>query len=104
MFLNKKKHYFYLVDTVTISKKYRQQKIGSYLMEMNNDFLKKSKRIGFLLCKKNLVNFYTKSGWKKIKKNTFKINVKKQSLNGMTFNFEGRRNKHNKNLIYFLTN
>tara|TARA_B100000989_G_scaffold298322_1_gene287095 strand:+ start:81 stop:617 length:537 start_codon:yes stop_codon:yes gene_type:complete len=104
MFLNKKKHYFYLVDTVTISKKYRQQNIGSYLMEMNNDFLKKSKRIGFLLCKKNLMNFYAKSGWKKIKKNTFKINVKKQSLNGMTFNFEGRRNKHNKNLIYFLTN
>ena len=104
MFLNKKKYFFYLVDTVTISKKYRQQNIGSYLMKMNDDFLKKRKKIGFLLCKKNLVNFYIKSGWKRLKKNTFKVDAKKLNLNGMTYNFVSQGKTQNKNLIYFSTN
>ena len=72
-------------------------------MNFNNSFVKKNKKIGFLLCKQNLVNFYKKSGWKKLKKNTFRVDVKNSKLNGMTYNFVNLKKKQNKNLIYFLT-
>ena len=61
--------YFYF-DTIIILKKFRGLKIGHQLCNFSGKIIKKKKLHSMLICKKNLVSFYSKYKWKKkLKKN-----------------------------------
>ena len=94
MFIRNKNFSYFLIDTVIVSKKSRKKNLGIYLMKFNNKFIRKNKKKGFLICKKKLINFYEKTGWKKLKKNMYSVNGKNIGLNGMSYNFNNlRKNK-----------
>ena len=59
-----KKHFFLLFDTLILDSKYRKSKLGKIMMSFNNYIITKEKKPSFLLCKKELVNFYKKNQWK----------------------------------------
>ena len=82
----KKKMNYILFDTIIIKKNYRKKNFASMLMKFNNKIIKKSNLVSILICKKKLVNFYIKNGWKKLNKNKIKIIDYKFSTFGMIFN------------------
>ena len=90
----KTKKYFLLFDTLIISRKYRNSKLSNILMNYNNLIITKSDYFSFLLCNKELINFYKKFQWKNI---SYKIKIhpkmnqfdKKKIL---SFNFNDYRN------------
>ena len=49
-------------------------------------FIKLQKKPCFLLCKKKLVKFYKKYGFKKLDKKKYKLEDHKNRLHGMTYN------------------
>ena len=105
MFLNKSEIKYLLVDTVMISKKFRNNSFGNLLMKFNNNLIKKKNCIGFLLCKKKLARFYEQNNWKNIIKSKFFLNGKKSKLNGMYYNLSKKQqNELTKNSFYILTN
>ena len=57
-------------------------------MSFNNKIILNKNRISFLLCEKELVNYYKKFWWKKIEKKIFLIIDKKSNLNRMLFNYK----------------
>ena len=71
--LNKKKKKYLYFDTLIVSKKYRNKKVGNLLNIFIVRIIKKSKLHSMLICKKKSVNFYKKFNWKKISKKNFKI-------------------------------
>lgn len=81
---------FFYFDTLIIDKKFRKEKIGSYLMKCNNYLIKKNKKKSILICKKLMVNFYKKNYWKLATKN-FKINDHTHRKKIMFFNFQGNK-------------
>ena len=82
-----KKNYLYF-DTLIVSKKYRNKKIGIKLNIFIIEIIKKSKLHSMLICKKKSSNFYKKFNWKIIIKKNFKIidHVYPTSYMGMSFN------------------
>tara|TARA_B100002051_G_C16289274_1_gene417329 strand:+ start:46 stop:585 length:540 start_codon:yes stop_codon:yes gene_type:complete len=78
---------FYLFDSFLVNKKFRNQKIGSSLIKVNNEFIKKKKKFAILICKKKLINFYKKYKWCLLCKNSnIKIVNYKLTKNLMCFN------------------
>jgi len=69
---NKRKKYFYF-DTLIIDKKFRNMKLSSKLLKLNNKVLKKKKLHAFLVCQKKHFNYYKKFKWKKIRNSNFLI-------------------------------
>jgi hypothetical protein len=55
--LNKRTNYL-LFDTLIIDKKYRGKNLSNLLMSFNNTIINQSGYSSFLICKKELVNFY----------------------------------------------
>ena len=96
--INKKKTKFLLFDTLIINKKFRNQKLSNILMIFNNYIIKKNKTFSFLVCKNNLVKFYEKHGWYKLKNKNFFTSNKKSYENGMIFN---KNNLENKIKLFF---
>ena len=77
-----------IFDTCIIDNDLRSLGLGSLLMKFNNKIIRKIKKPAFLLCKKNLLNFYKKFKWKKInKKNVLFIGHTTKNLNIMSKNF-----------------
>ena len=66
--------------------KSRKTKKSSLMMKFNNKVIKKMKLMSFLVCKKDLINFYSKFGWIKIKKKNFETSGFSASPNGMLYN------------------
>ena len=64
-------------------------------MIFNNYIIKKNKTFSFLVCKNNLVKFYEKHGWYKLKNKKFFTSNKKFYENGMIFNKNNLKNKIN---------
>tara|TARA_B100001057_G_scaffold472854_1_gene536580 strand:- start:406 stop:942 length:537 start_codon:yes stop_codon:yes gene_type:complete len=93
---------YYLIDTVTVIQNLRGQQIGKVLMELNTSLSKKNKKISFLLCKKKLIYFYRKCGWKKLKKQKFLVNGKKPRLFGMMYNPNKSKIEKTKSLLNFM--
>jgi GNAT superfamily N-acetyltransferase len=83
--ITKKKTYL-LFDTLVIDKKFRKNGYSKLLMNFNNKIIKKKGLFSFLICKKKLVNFYIKNGWKKLNKNKINIIDYKFSTFGLIFN------------------
>ena len=81
-----KKKTYLLFDTLVIDKKFRNNNYSTLLMNFNNKIIKKKGFFSFLICKKKLVKFYIKNGWKKLNKNKIKIIDYKFSTFGMIFN------------------
>ena len=81
---NKKKYLYF--DTLIIDKNYRKQKLSNILMKFNNMIIEKSGFFSFLICKKDLVDFYKKNNWIKINKKNVKILDHPFNINGMIFN------------------
>tara|TARA_B100000700_G_scaffold84575_1_gene95219 strand:- start:3718 stop:4236 length:519 start_codon:yes stop_codon:yes gene_type:complete len=98
----RKKYKYLLFDTLIIKKQFRKRKFSYLLMIFNNLVIKKENKLSFLICDKNLVNFYKKYNWKKIKRNSFKLLDHHFSTNALTYNFEKKLNKGNK-ILYFYT-
>ncbi len=80
-----KKKYLYF-DTLIINKKFRKQKISSLLMNFNNYIILQQKKMSFLFCKKRMIKFYEKFGWKKINNKNYSLYDHKYKSNGMLFN------------------
>lgn len=92
--LNKKFQYA-LLDTLIINKKYRNIGLSNLLMTFNNMVIKQSNYLSFLICKKDLVNFYKKNRWTIINNMNITINKYPFSGYGMLFNNINKRNKYN---------
>jgi len=81
---NKKKKYFFYLDTIITSKKLRNKGFGQLLLAYNNFVIKKNSLIGFLLCSTKNIDFYRKMGWKLISKSKFIIlNKKTKNLHAL---------------------
>ena len=77
-----KKKYLYF-DTLIIKKKYRNLGLGKKLMDLNSSVIKRNSTVSFLICKRNLYEFYKKNGWKFLNSNDSKIidhNTKKKIM------------------------
>ena len=72
------------------------------MIMFNNDVIKKKNKIAFLICKKNLLNFYEKFFWKKINNKKFKIVDHAFNSNGMLFNYKGSLNKIKKPIKIYM--
>jgi len=97
--LNKNIKYFYF-DTLIIDKKYRDKNLSNLLMSFNNTIIKQSGLFSFLICKKELVNFYKKNEWAKLNKKNIKVMDHLFSTNGMIFNMK----EENKKKYFFYIN
>mgnify|MGYP000867420314 CR=1 FL=1 len=87
-------NYFYL-DSFIIKKNWRVEGLAKILILYNNIYIIKNKTSSFLTCKKNLIKFYTKFGWKLLRKDRFKIInhkhrwfINESYVNGMTYNLD----------------
>ena len=65
---------YLLFDTLIINQKYRAKKLSSLMMNFNNIVIKNSGYFSFLVCKKELINFYKKYNWKKLDNKKFVLN------------------------------
>ena len=86
--LNSKENNYYLFRTLIVLKKKRNEKVAKKIMHEVSNFIKKKRLPGFLLCKKDLIKFYEKYGWIKLKMNKFKVEDHKTSLCGMIYNLK----------------
>jgi len=86
-----KKKYLYF-DTLVVRKSYRNKKLSKTLLDNCNKFIKKKRKIAFLLCDKRLVKFYTKNKWKTINKKKYKVVDHKTKKEGMAFNLQNIKN------------
>ena len=88
---------YLLFDTLIIDKKYRGKNMSNLLMNFNNIIIQQSGLFSFLNCSNELVSFYKKNNWKKLKKNMFSISDYSKLSNGMVFN----KKDENKKYIFF---
>ena len=87
-----KKYKFLLFDSLVVQKRYRNKIYSNILMKFNNSIILLNKKISFLICEKEMVNFYQKFDWYKIKKQTYEILDHTTVKIGMIYN----RNSLNK--------
>ena len=83
---NQFKKKYILFDTLIIHKDYRNKKLSELLMIFNNTIIRETGLFSFLICKNDLVNFYKKYDWIKIKKKNIKVVDHPFFANGMLFN------------------
>ena len=98
-YLGKVKKKYLNFDTLIIDKKYRNKGISYFLMKLNNQVIKKNKKISFLICMNKLIRFYKKFGWKIIPKKRFSVRDHSFDGNGMYFN--SKVLNKNKYIFYF---
>ena len=85
--LKKNLHYL-LFDSLIIDKKYRGMKLSDLLMSFNNKIIQLSGFSSFLICNNELVGFYKKNNWTKLKNKDFRVIDHPFSSNGMVFNIK----------------
>tara|TARA_B100001057_G_scaffold252233_1_gene252490 strand:+ start:2970 stop:3482 length:513 start_codon:yes stop_codon:yes gene_type:complete len=98
-YLGKTKKKYVNLDTLIVEKKYRNKGVSHFLMDLNIKVIKKNKKISFLICFNNLVNFYKKFGWKIMPKKVFSIGDYNWNSNGMYF--DSKLIKKKKYIFYF---
>ena len=67
-----KKNYM-ILDNVIIKNKYQNFNLSDILMSFNNNFILNKKKETYLICKKELVNFYKKYYWKSVNNKYIKL-------------------------------
>ena len=91
----KKGSKYLLFDTLIIDRKYRGKKLSNLIMSFNNTIIKQSGCFSFLICDKELISFYKKFSWTKLKTNNIFVKDHSFSGYGMTYNQKNLRNtKH----------
>tara|TARA_B100000886_G_scaffold144974_1_gene98588 strand:+ start:20831 stop:21352 length:522 start_codon:yes stop_codon:yes gene_type:complete len=83
----KKKLVFYLFDTIIIDKDFRKYGYSKLLMNKSNQIIKKKRVFGFLMCNKNMENFYKNFKWKVLKKKNV---IKSKKKIYMTYLFKNK--------------
>ena len=96
-YINKEKKYL-LFDTLIIEKKYRKKQYSNLLMKFNNKIIEQKGLFSFLICKKELVNFYKKNDWKKLNKKSINLVDHTFFSYGMVFN--SIKKNHKKYFFY----
>ena len=92
------RNYFYL-DTLMIKKNFRGKNLSKSLMMENNKIIKKNKLPAFLICEKQLINFYEQHSWKLLKNSHFEMpDHDQKKRNGMVYNF----NKKQSNIKFYI--
>ncbi len=90
---------YVLFRNLIVDRKHRKKNISFLIMQKANEYIKKKKKTGFLICKKKMCKFYKKFGWKVILKKDFKLKDHKHSkMKFMTFGNVFRK----KNFYYYL--
>jgi len=85
--LNSKNKKYILFRNLIVNKKYRNKNISSLIMRHANNYIFRRKKIGFLICKKKVCNFYIKFNWKIINKKINKLSDhKSEHMKFMVFN------------------
>ncbi len=88
---SKKKKYV-LFRNLIVDKKFRFKGIAENIMFFANNYIKKQKKIGFLICKFKLIKFYKKYGWKRCSKKKIILTDHKHSkMFFMIFNFNQKK-------------
>jgi hypothetical protein len=90
---------YLLFDTLIIDKQYRRRKLASLIMNFNNTTIKQKKYFSFLMCKKELINFYKKFNWVKLQRNNINFKDFEFSSYGMIYN---QKNPGNKKYHFYL--
>ena len=85
-FKTKKK--YLLFDTLIIKKKYRGKKFSLLLMNFNNFIIIRENLMSVLICENNLIKFYKKFLWKRIKNLKISFNDYNYKSNSMIFNYK----------------
>ena len=62
-------------------------------MNFNNTTIKQKKYFSFLMCKKELINFYKKFNWVKLQRNNINFKDFEFSSHGMIYNQKNPENK-----------
>ena len=75
---------------------------GNYRMYFDNEIIKQNKKLSFLICKKDLVDFYKKINWKLIKNNNISIPDHSFSTNGMIFNYNNTQVEGGVKYIFYI--
>jgi len=98
LLLNSKNKKYILFRNLIVHKKYRNMNISSLIMKYANNHIIKNKKIGFLICKKKICNFYIKYNWKIINKKKNKLlDHKNKNMKFMVF----KNNPGNKFFFYY---
>lgn len=96
IFITKKKNIikkkFYLFDTLVLNKKFRNLGLSKKIMISSNKIILNKKCLGLLFCNNKMINYYSKFGWKFLKKEQI-ISKRSSRLNTMIFNFNNKKNK-----------
>ena len=98
--INLREKKYYLFRTLIVLNKERNRKLAKKIMYEVSNFIKQKKLPCFLLCKKNLIEFYEKYGWIKLKKKKFIVKDHKTSLHGMIYNLKKTDQKKNIKFYY----
>jgi hypothetical protein len=64
---------YMILDNVIIKNKYQNFNLSDILMSFNNNFILNKKKETYLICKKELVNFYKKYYWKSVNNKYIKL-------------------------------
>ena len=86
LIVNKKKNFFFYFDTHIVNSKFRGKKVYKGLkisdlhMDKIKNFLKNKNILSMLLCKRSKLNYYRNSGWQRIFKSNYELNLKKKNL------------------------
>lgn len=97
--IKKNSQKYLLFRTLIISKKFRKKLLSKKIMNRVVKIINSKKIICFLTCQKELVKFYNKYNWKKLKKSEFKILDHHNRLIGMINN--PYREKIKKKIIFY---
>ena len=100
--VNKVLKKYLLFDTLVLDKKYRNKKLSNLIMYFDNEIIKQNKKLSFLICKKDLVDFYKKFNWKLIKNNNISIPDHSFSTNGMIFNYNNTQVGERVKYIFYI--
>ncbi len=97
--IKKNSQKYLLFRTLIISKRFRKKLLSKKIMDRVVKIINSKKIICFLTCQKELVKFYNKYNWKKLKKSEFKILDHHNRLIGMINN--PYREKIKKKIIFY---
>ena len=93
---------YLLFDTLILKKSFRKKKISNLIMNFDNKIIRLNNKISFLICKKNMINFYKKFNWKILEKKNFSILTNISNMSGMIFNQKNFSTKNNLNYKFFI--
>ena len=100
--VNKVLKKYLLFDTLVLDKKYRNKKLSNLIMYFDNEIIRHNKKLSFLICKNDLVDYYKKFNWELIKNNNISIPDHSFSTNGMIFNYNNTQVEGGVKYIFYI--